>query len=172
MGKRTSWHSGLSPQTGFVRMPLEPTLFAFGKTACEDGNRDQYGTASLHAMFSYVNISLKPQDSFGKFDTFFLIFRKCRKSSENTIRPTCNCLELHIVMQFCPIANYHYVHNLWQSVRGNSEHFYVLVISWKWKHFGANWNRALIAHTNLWNSALSNNFFSSFSPSTKTIHWL
>ena len=27
------------------------------------------------------------------------------------------------------MANYHYVHNLWQSVRGDSEHFYVLVIS-------------------------------------------
>ena len=24
---------------------------------------------------------------------FFLIFRKCRKSSENTIRPSCNCFE-------------------------------------------------------------------------------
>ena len=36
------------------------------------------------------------------------------------------------------MANYHYVHNLWQSVRGDSKHFYVLVISWKLKHFGAN----------------------------------
>ena len=24
---------------------------------------------------------------------FFLIFRKCRKSSESTIRPSCNCFE-------------------------------------------------------------------------------
>ena len=49
---------------------------------------------------------------------FFLIFRKCRKSSENTIRPSCNCFEWHIVMQYCPVANYHYVHNPWQNVRG------------------------------------------------------
>ena len=36
------------------------------------------------------------------------------------------------------MANYHYVHNLWQSVWGDSKHFYVLAIFWKWKHFGAN----------------------------------
>ena len=32
-----------------------------------------------------ANLHLKPQDSFGELDKFFLIFRKCRKSSENTI---------------------------------------------------------------------------------------
>ena len=41
-------------------------------------------------------------------------------------------------MQYCPVAKYHYVHNLWQSVRGDSKHFDVLDISWKWKHFWAN----------------------------------
>ena len=96
-------------------------------------------------MYMYLKLSLlKPQDSFSEFDNFFpLIFRKCRKSSENTIRPSCNCFEWHIVMQYCPVVNYHYVHvglhNLWQSVRGDSKHFYVnLDISWKWKHFWAN----------------------------------
>ena len=50
-----------------------------------------------------VNCSLKPQDSVGDFDNKkFLIFRKCMKSSENTIRPSCNCFEIHIVMQYCP----------------------------------------------------------------------
>ena len=29
-------------------------------------------------------------------------------------------------MQYCPMANYHYVHNLWQSVRGDSEHLQYL----------------------------------------------
>ena len=82
---------------------------------------------------------LKPQDIQEIQEFFFLIFRKCRKSSENTIRSSCNCFEWHIVMQYCPVANYHYVHNLWESVRGpDSEHFYVLVIFWKWKHFGVN----------------------------------
>ena len=52
---------------------------------------------------------------------FFLVFRKCSESSENTIRSSCNyCFEWHIVMQYCPVANYHYAHNLWQSVRGDS----------------------------------------------------
>ena len=36
------------------------------------------------------------------------------------------------------MANYHYVHNLWQSVRGHSKHFDAFDISWKWKHFWAN----------------------------------
>ena len=37
---------------------------------------------------------LKPQDSFGESTFFFfLIFRKCRKSSENNIKPSCNCFE-------------------------------------------------------------------------------
>ena len=61
---------------------------------------------------------LKPQDSFGELKKKILIFRKCRKSSENTIRPSCNRVEWHIVMQYCTMANYHYIHNLWQSVRG------------------------------------------------------
>ena len=101
---------------------------------------EQYPLEKFFIFTIYQNytLALKPQDSFGEFNNFFLIFRKCGKSSENTIRPSCNCLEWHTVMQYCPMANYHYVHNLWQSVQGDSEHFYVLVIYWKWKHFGAN----------------------------------
>ena len=45
-----------------------------------------------------------------KSQNFLLIFRKCRKSSENTIRSSFNCFEWHIVMQYCPVANYHCVH--------------------------------------------------------------
>ena len=71
----------------------------------------------------YLPELLKPQYSFGEFNNFFLIFRKCRKSSENTIGPSCNCFELHSVMQYCPVANYLYVHNLWQSVRGGLRTF-------------------------------------------------
>ena len=49
---------------------------------------------------------LKPQDSFGEFKKKKkLIFRKCRKSSDNTIRSSYNCFEWHIVMQYCPVAN-------------------------------------------------------------------
>ena len=82
---------------------------------------------------------LKPKDSFGEFQFFFfLIIRKFRKLSENTTRHSCNCVEWHIVLQYCTVANYHYVHNLWQSIRGDSKHFDVLVISRKWKHFKAN----------------------------------
>ena len=61
---------------------------------------------------------LKPQDSFGECNTFFFTFKMCSKSSESTIRPSCNCFESHIIMQYCPVVNYHYVHNLSQSFYG------------------------------------------------------
>ena len=128
-------------------------------------------------IHSWENISihvLKPQDSFGEFEEKkFLIFRNCRKSSENTIRPSCNCLDWHILMQYCPMANYHYVHNLWQSVRGDSKHSYVLLISWKWKHFGANCYQGINSSYNPIKFCINNNNnLFSFSPCTKTIHWL
>ena len=59
-----------------------------------------------------------------------------------------------MVMQYRPIANYHYVHYLWQSVRGDSEHFSVWVISLKYFISERTVNRALIVHTTLSNSAL------------------
>ena len=82
--------------------------------------------------------NLKPQDSFGEFNNFFLCLQKVQKIIRKhhqtflqlfwmtccpTMLPNCP------TMQYCPMANYHYVHNLWQSVRGDSEHFYVWVIN-------------------------------------------
>ena len=62
-----------------------------------------------HAWKKIIMFLAKPQDSFWRLNSKKkLIFRKCRKSSENTIR----CFEWHIVLQYCPEANYHYVHNL------------------------------------------------------------
>ena len=37
-----------------------------------------------------------------------------------------------------PITKYPYVYYLWQSVRGDSEHFDIFVISWQFEHFWAN----------------------------------
>ena len=55
--------------------------------------------ASTHVWICTV----KPQDSFGEFDK---IFQKSSESAgnhqKNTIRPSCNCFEWHIVMQYCP----------------------------------------------------------------------
>ena len=84
-----------------------------------------------------MGLGLKPQDSFGEF---FLIFKKCKNSSENIIRPSCKMFWMTYCNANwnCPMANYHYVYNLWPNVRGDSENVYVLVISWKWKHFKAN----------------------------------
>ena len=51
---------------------------------------------------------------------FFLDLQKVQEIIRKHHQTSCNCLEWHIVMQYCPMANYHYVHvhNLWQSVRG------------------------------------------------------
>ena len=89
--------------------------------------------------FFWCSVYLKPQDSFGEFNkTFSWSTESAGNHQKNTTRHSCNCFDWHMVMQHCAVANYHYVHNLWQSVRGDSEHLYVLIISWKWKHFGAN----------------------------------
>ena len=54
----------------------------------------------LHELFEATRIQ------FGEFNKFyFLIFTKCRKSSESTIRPSCNYFECHNVTQYCPVAN-------------------------------------------------------------------
>ena len=46
-------------------------------------------------------------------------------------------------MQYCPMANYHYVHNLWQSVQGDSEHFFVVGYFLKMEAF---WSELLTGH--------------------------
>ena len=52
-------------------------------------------------------------------------------------------------MQYCRVANYHYVHNLWQSVWGDSEQ----LMFWLFLENGGilerTVNRALIVHTTL-----------------------
>ena len=77
-------------------------------------------------------------------------------------------------MQYCPVANYHYVHNLWHSVRGDSEQFLCFSYFLKMEAFRSELhvNRALIVHTTLYNSALTQKYKFSFSPFTQTIHWL
>ena len=96
---------------------------------------------------------LKPQDSFGEFNSiFFLIFRKCRKSSENTIRPSCNCFEWHILLQYCPVANYHYtcMYITYGKVFGGTPN---ILMFWIFPDNGSisEWtvSRALIVHTTL-----------------------
>ena len=52
-------------------------------------------------------------------------------------------------MQYCPMANYHYVHNLWQSDRGDSEHFMFCLFPENGSILEQTVNRALIVHTTL-----------------------
>ena len=92
--------------------------------------------ARCHNVMSMFLLTLKPQDSFGEF-------RKCRKSSENTSRSSCNCFELHTVMQYCPVANYHYVHNLWQECSGGPQTFLCFGYFLKMEAF---WSELLTGH--------------------------
>ena len=89
--------------------------------------------------------SLKPQDSFGEFDN---LFSWSSESTGNHIKHHQTFLQLflmtHIVI--CNVAqvlaNYHYVQKTYGKLFGGTPIFFlcfgVLVISWKWKRFGAN----------------------------------
>ena len=64
-----------------------------GKTHGPNGPRDN--EVPLYCDLP-ANYCLKPQDSFGEIrrkKVIFLIFKKYRKSSKNTIRPSWNCFE-------------------------------------------------------------------------------
>ena len=104
---------------------------------------------NLHCY--HMKTELKPQDSYGEIEEKkFLIFRQCRKSSESTIRPSCNCLEWHIVMQYCPMVNYHYVYTYMAKCSGRLRTFIYFGYFLKMEAFSERTvNRALIVHTTL-----------------------
>ena len=82
----------------------------------------EYG--ELPALYQYPRLSLKPQYSLGEFKkNSFWFSESAGNHQKHTIRPSCNCFEWHIIMQYCPVANYHDVHNLWQSVSGGMRTF-------------------------------------------------
>ena len=74
-------------------------------------------------------MKLKPQDSFGEFNNSFSLSSESAGNHQKHHQTFQQLFGMMIVMQYCPVAKYHYVHNLWQSVRGDTENFYVLVIS-------------------------------------------
>ena len=86
---------------------------------------------------------LKPQDNFGELNKFFLDLQKVQEMIRKHHQTFLQLFWMTYCNAILPSSN------LGQSVRGDSEHLYVLAIFWKWKHFGANWtvNRALIVHT-------------------------
>ena len=96
-----------------------------------------------------------PQDSFGEYNKFFLDLQKVqeiiRKHHQTFLQlfwmTYCNAILPSGKLSLCIT----YGKVFW----GDSEHFYVLVISWKLKHFGANCYRTLIVHTALLNSMLT-----------------
>ena len=90
----------------------------------------------IQSVSEYIYV-LKPQDSFGEFERRKKILQRVLEIIRKHHQTFLQLFLMTYLMHYCPMANYHYVHNLWQSVRGDSKHF-VLVISWKWKHFGAN----------------------------------
>ena len=82
---------------------------------------------------------------------FFLIFRKCRKSSENTIRPSCNCFEIHIVMQYCPgkIIIMYIIITYGKEFGGTPNIFMFWIFPENGNISERTDNRALIVHTTL-----------------------
>ena len=58
-------------------------------------------------------------------------------------------------MQYCPMAKYHYVHNLWQSVWGTPNIFMFVLFPENGSISERTVSRALIVHTTLQNSALT-----------------
>ena len=100
-----------------------------------------YYNGSIHYLkkkVSFISSILKPQDSFGEFYKFFLDLQKVQEIMKKHNQTFLQLFGMTYCNAILHNGSYHYVHNLWQSVRGDSEHFYVLVISWKWKHFEAN----------------------------------
>ena len=103
------------------------------------------------------NKNLKPQDSFGEFNN------KNSWSSENVgnhqkTPSDLPAIVLNDILQcnyYCPVANYHHVHNLWQSVRGDSEHFTFWLFPENGSILERIVNRALTVHTTLYNFALT-----------------
>ena len=115
---------------------------------------------------------LKPQD------IFFLIFRKCRKSSENTIRSSCILFWMILQCNIAQWQNSHYVHNLVAKCSGGLRTFLC---------FGYFLKSGSISERNMLTLACNSSIGSqsdqdilttltkqkykfSFSPCTKTIH--
>ena len=114
--------------------------FFYGK---KKSGKKFYATGPWCAIVSSSSrLTLKPQDSFGEFDKKFLdlqkvqeiIIKHCQTFLQLFWMSYCNATLPSGKSSLCSLHNLH----VWQSVRGDSEHFYFLVISWKWKHFGAN----------------------------------
>ena len=78
---------------------------------------------------------LKPQVSFGEVDKFFLDLQKMQEFIRKHHHT--KCFEWHIVMQIAQWQIIIMYITYGKMFGGDSEHFYVLVISWKWKHFEA-----------------------------------
>ena len=93
-----------------------------------------YGNAVSHFK--------KPQDSFGEFKKYF----SWSSESAGNHQKTPSDLPANVlndILYKCNVAQWQiiimYITYMYGKVfGGDSEHFYVLVIFWKWKHFGAN----------------------------------
>ena len=121
------------------------SCFLFNMCICHSFFECTFNLTEIFRRKHFDYKFLKPQDSLGEFKIFcFLIFRKCRKSLQYIIRPSCNCFEWHIVMQYCPVANYHYVHNLWQSVQGTPNIYIFWLFPENWSISERTVNRAVI----------------------------
>ena len=80
---------------------------------------------------------LKPQDSFGEFNTFCLDLQKVQEIIRKHHQTFLQLFWMTYCKAILPYGKILCTYMYWQSVRGASEHFDVWDISWKWKHFWA-----------------------------------
>ena len=65
--------------------------------------------------------------------------QRCNKKHAYLNASDCEeALRITMYVMNLDFTKYPYVYYQWQSVRGDPEHFYILVISWQFEHFWAN----------------------------------
>ena len=107
------------------------------------GRPDQNSCSSSSSSASWDESTarklVKPQDSFGKKDKTFSWSAESAAHHQKTLI-NLPALVLNDVFSSNNVKwlNIAIVHYLWKSVQGDSEHFDIWVISWKWKQLGVN----------------------------------
>ena len=139
-----------------------------------EGMNGQKRSSEIMGSVTYDFIGLKPQDSFGKKDKTFSWSAESAAHHQKTLI-NLPALVLNDVfscnnVKWLNIAMYI---NLWKSVRGDSEHFDIWVISWKWKQFGVNNEQGIYSSYKSIKSCIDKKkYLLIFRHYTKTILWL
>ena len=148
------WHRGTCspppPPRNFQKLPSFPAKKCiFGQTTWFSGNHwIEYSGKDLSPLkqtlvaYAYMSLCycLKPQDSFGEFDPKkSLNLQKVQEIIRKHLQTFLQLFWMTYCNAILPSCKFiiNDVH-LWKGVRGTPNISMFLVISWKWKHLGAN----------------------------------